>query len=81
MGPTIFLRLAKLQGQHCFALELLVVEKHLMVNFYLAHEENVLGSLLISEENQEQEVWCRPNPKDLFDQEFRTGGRRHQVLY
>ena len=53
-GPHNFLRLTMLQRQHCSAAELLVVEKNLMVNFYWAHEENVLASLLMSEEVQDR---------------------------
>ena len=55
-GPHNFLRLAKLQRQHCSAAELIIVEKHLMVNFYWAHEENILASLLMSEEIQDRKL-------------------------
>ena len=53
-GPHNFLRLAMLQRQHCNEKELAIVEKNLRRNFFWAHEENVIASMLMSENQTER---------------------------
>lgn len=54
-GPHNFLRLTMLQKQHCSKEELAIVEKKLHINFFWAHEENVLTSMLSSNVKEERE--------------------------
>ena len=55
-GPQNFLRLAKLQKEHCTPEELEIVEKNLRINFYWAHEESVLMSMLCNDERGDREL-------------------------
>ena len=54
-GARNFLRLCILQQQHCTPEEFEIVKVNLETSYFWAHEENVLLSLLCSEQEEERE--------------------------